>query len=240
MSNAPTQPGVSGRREYLVLAALVLLGLAVALGTVGVVMAADGAGAPEPAPTISSLRNDTTVSSLGSPASLEPSTVTSGATSLVSSTTTTIYTHPIPQPVRIVIPTIRVDARIIPVGLLEDGSMEVPPFGLAGWYKLGAVPGGNGPAVIVAHVDSKKGPDVFYYLKNLEPGDEIMVYGEDGDLAVFVVDSKEKELKTELPVDRIWNDSKEPLIRLITCAGEFNRRTGHYLSNLIIYGHLKR
>ena len=66
--------------------------------------------------------------------------------------------------------------------------MEVPPFGLAGWFRAGPTPGASGPAVIVGHVDSKKGPDVFYRLNKLKPGDEILVYGKSGDVAVFVVD----------------------------------------------------
>jgi sortase (surface protein transpeptidase) len=155
-----------------------------------------------------------------------------------STSTTTIYTHEIPDPIRIVIPAIEVDAEVISVGLLENGDMDVPPFGLAGWYNLGPAPGAKGPAVIVAHVDTKKGPDVFYHLKELEPDDEILVYGEDGDVATFVVESKEQQLKSELPTDRIWDDTWEPVIRLITCGGEFDRHWGHYLSNVIVYGHL--
>ena len=54
------------------------------------------------------------------------------------------------------------------------------------------------------------------------------------------MDAKEQALKTDLPTERIWNGSKKPLIRLITCGGEFDRSTGHYLSNLIVYGHLVR
>jgi len=175
--------------------------------------------------------------------SLKPSTtlpVPSTTSRLRATTTTTaaIYVHAISDPVRIVIPAIEVDAKIIPVGLLENGDMRVPSFGLAGWYELGPAPGAGGPAVIVAHVDSKKGPDVFYRLRQLEPGDEFVVYGSEGDSASFVVDSREQQLKSDLPADRIWNDTWEPVIRLITCAGDFDRDWGHYLSNVIVYGHL--
>jgi sortase (surface protein transpeptidase) len=155
-----------------------------------------------------------------------------------STTTTTIYLHAIADPARIVIPAIKVDAKVIQVGLLDNGDMQVPSFGLAGWYKLGPAPGAGGPAVIVAHVDSKKGPDVFYRLKELEPGDEVTVYGKDGDTATFAVDSREQQPKKELPADRIWNDTWEPVIRLITCGGDFDRDWGHYLANVIVYGHL--
>jgi sortase (surface protein transpeptidase) len=114
----------------------------------------------------------------------------------------------------------------------------VPPFGVAGWFGVGPAPGTPGPAVVVAHVDSKKGPDVFYRLKQLVAGDEILVYDKNGDVAEFAVDSSEMTLKSELPTERIWDNTRDPVIRLITCAGKFDRASGHYLSNLIVYGHL--
>jgi sortase (surface protein transpeptidase) len=132
------------------------------------------------------------------------------------------------------------DATVIEVGLLENGDMEVPPFGLVGWYKLGPAPGASGPAVIVGHVDTKSGPDVFYHLRDLEPGEEVLVYDADGDVATFAVDSREQQLKNELPTEKIWSDTEEPVVRLITCGGDFDRRSRHYLSNVIVYGHLVR
>ncbi len=93
---------------------------------------------------------------------------------------------------------------------------------------------------MLAHVDSVHGRDVFYYLRHIEEGDQIFVYGADFDPAVFVVDSLEQQLKSELPRDRIWYYSKEPLIRLITCGGTFDHHWGHYLYNVIVYGHLVR
>ena len=57
---------------------------------------------------------------------------------------------------------------------------------------------------------------------------------------MFVVESVEEELKIDLPRDRIWSYSSTALIRLITCGGEWDRNSRHYLSNLIVYGHLVR
>jgi hypothetical protein len=155
-----------------------------------------------------------------------------------SPTTTGVFLHAIREPARVVIPSIGVDAELVGVGLESNGDMEVPPFGLAAWYKLGPVPGAAGPAVIVAHVDSKAGPDVFYHLKELKRGEKISVYGRDGDAATFQVDGKEQQLKTDLPVERIWKTTRLPLLRLITCGGQFDRSTGNYRSNVIVYAHL--
>jgi sortase (surface protein transpeptidase) len=154
------------------------------------------------------------------------------------SSTTTIYVHPILDPVRVVIPAIGVDATILKVGVQSDGNMEVPPFGYAGWFRVGPAPGEPGPAVVVAHVDTKKGPDVFYRLDELKPGDVVQISNENGDTATFVVDWSELVPKTDLPTKRIWENTPDPVIRLITCGGEFDRSTGHYKSNTIVYAHL--
>lgn len=148
--------------------------------------------------------------------------------------------HPIPDPARIVIPAIDVDALVVEVGVAKNGSMELPPFGLAAWFRVGPAPGAPGPAVIIGHVDSPKRPDVFYHLRKLRPGDAILVIDESGDAATFVVDWQETVLKTDLPTERIWAPTSEAVIRLITCGGKWDKKAGHYLSNTIVYGHLVR
>jgi Sortase domain len=142
------------------------------------------------------------------------------------------------RPTRIVIPAIGVEARVVAVGLRADGAMEVPDVDLAGWYQPGPRPGERGPAVIVGHVDSRSGPAVFYALNQLRTGDRIVV-GQDGSPAsVFAVERLERQPKGALPVGRIWNRTGAPVLRLITCGGSFDRSTGHYRDNLIVYASL--
>lgn len=142
---------------------------------------------------------------------------------------------PIAHPVRVEIPAIGVDAELIEVGLQPDGAMEVPDFGLAGWYGNGPEPGAAGPAVIVAHVDSRRGPDVFHRLRELEPGDEIRVHGADGQTLAWTMDTSELVDKNQLPTERIWTDTEQPVLRLITCGGEFDPSVRSYRSNVIVY-----
>ena len=94
-----------------------------------------------------------------------------GSTSSSASTATTAFTHAIADPVRLVIPALKVDAKIVAVGLTNGSDMEIPTVGLVGWYKLGPAPGATGPSVLVSHVSwaGKKG--AFYKLKDLKPGD---------------------------------------------------------------------
>jgi hypothetical protein len=38
-----------------------------------------------------------------------------------------------------------------------------------------------------------------------------------------------------LPTERIWNRTSEPVLRLITCGGSFDRSSGHYRDNIIVF-----
>jgi hypothetical protein len=146
--------------------------------------------------------------------------------------------EPAPEPATVLVPAIGVEAELVPLGLQPDGAMELPDFGTAGWYELGPMPGEDGPAVIAAHLDDQQGPDVFYELEQLVPGDEVTVTRADGSTVSFVVEDMEFTLKEALPVERIWGPTDGPTLRLITCGGTFDRRTGHYRSNLIVYATL--
>lgn len=157
-----------------------------------------------------------------------------------TTTSTAPVAHAIEAPSRIIIPVIGVDAKMVDVGLKPNGDMQVPRFGYAGWFKFGPLPGATGPAVIVGHVDTRTRQDVFYRLHELRPGDEFYVGNTRGDTAAFVVDYSESVLKTDLPTERIWEVTSQAVIRLITCGGDWDAATGHYLSNLIVYGHLVR
>lgn len=154
------------------------------------------------------------------------------------STGATALTHVIADPVRLVIPALEVDATVTSVGLKNGDEMEIPEVGLVGWYKHGPAPGAAGPSVLVSHVSYNGEKGVFYKLKDLKQGDQFSVYDASGDYAVFQVDSCETILKTKLPTERIWNETEESVIRLVTCGGEYDSKSRHYLSNVIVYGHL--
>jgi sortase (surface protein transpeptidase) len=138
-------------------------------------------------------------------------------------------------PMAITIPAIGLKAGIVRVGLAADGAMQLPKPDQVGWYDRGPWPGEPGPAVLVGHVDDRTGPAVFYRLRQLRPGDEILVGQRDGSTARFRVQRLERHPKDALPTRRIWAATSEPVLRLITCGGSFNHTTGHYRDNLIVY-----
>ncbi|GAB2769645.1 class F sortase [Nocardioides salsibiostraticola] len=141
------------------------------------------------------------------------------------------------RPLHVSVPAIGVDHDLSPVGLNADGSMTVPDFGRVAWYDEGPRPGASGGAVIVAHVHGPDGPDVFWDLATLVPGDEITVEHSRGS-STFVVTASEDVAKEELPYDRIWPDTEERLLRLITCGGDRDPVVGGYPDNTIVYARL--
>jgi hypothetical protein len=141
-----------------------------------------------------------------------------------------------PRPVAIEIPAIGVRAPIIRLGLNRDRSLQVPAdFADAGWWSGGPRPGEPGPAVIAGHVDSYTGPAVFYRIRELRPHDTIVVRRRDGSRARFTVLGSERYPKAHFPTARVYGATRRPTLRLITCGGPFDRSSGHYVDNTVVY-----
>lgn len=160
-----------------------------------------------------------------------------------------------PDPTRITIPKIEAESSLIPLGLTLDGELEVPDVdepAQAGWYagenkdEPGDEwdPGEPGPAVIAGHVDGlhpdgRKGkPGIFARLDELDPGDEVVVEQANGDRLTYRVTAVEQVPKAEFPWDRVMAENGRPTLQLITCGGAFDRATGHYLDNTIVWTEL--
>jgi sortase (surface protein transpeptidase) len=141
-----------------------------------------------------------------------------------------------PIPVRISIPAIGVDARVIPLGLNRDRTIQVPKnFANAGWFRPGPEPGEQGAAVVVGHLDSTRGPGVFYRLRALRTGDVITIHLQDRSTVRFVARSTVRVPKNRFPTKRVYARTKQPTLRLITCAGKLNPTTGHHPDNYIVF-----
>jgi hypothetical protein len=138
-------------------------------------------------------------------------------------------------PVRLQIPAIGVDTGLEYLGLEPDGSMQSPTqYPVAGWYARGVHPGDPGPAIIAGHVDSYKGPAVFYDLGELKTGDTVLVTRADRSVLKFVVDSKAQYPKAHFPTAEVYGPTPTPELRLITCTGIFDRSKRSYEDNLVV------
>lgn len=139
------------------------------------------------------------------------------------------------RPVRLRIPTIGVDSRIVDLRVDAAGVL-VPPrtADVTGWFKAGPVPGTIGPALLAGHVDSQAGPGVFFRLTTLRRGDVIIVDRADRSSVSFVVDSSTQVPKIAFPTELVYSPKPVAQLRLITCGGYFNRGTRSYLDNVIV------
>lgn len=139
------------------------------------------------------------------------------------------------RPAGLVVPGAQIDAPAVgTLGLDADGELQAPadPQGV-GWF--GATPGDTGPAVLVGHVDSWRGPGVFWHLKDLRPGDPIDVPRSDGTVARFVVDRVQTVDKDAFPTQAVYGPTAGPALRLVTCGGPFDRTVRSYEDNVIVF-----
>jgi hypothetical protein len=148
-----------------------------------------------------------------------------------------------PVPVRLEIARIGVSTGLQRLGRDRHGAVEVPSgphqWDTAGWYAAGTRPGDPGSAVILGHVDSKRGPAVFYRLRELRRGDLVEVARADGSTVRFAVERTRQYDKRRFPTDEVYYPTLTPALRLVTCGGEFDATAGHYRSNIIVFATLR-
>ncbi len=139
-------------------------------------------------------------------------------------------------PVSLTIPAIGVHTRLIRLGVTAQGTLQVPTSTtVAGWYTGSPRPGEIGSSVIAGHIDSYRGPGIFYRLSELRPGERIYVRRADRSLAVFSVYAVREYPKDHFPTGRVYGPAPDAELHLITCGGSFDYTTHSYLSNVVVY-----
>lgn len=137
------------------------------------------------------------------------------------------------------IPAIGVSTDLESLAVDSSGILHPPTdFDKAGWFSGGVLPGQVGPAVIAGHIDSAVRPAVFEHLPELVPGNTISVSLSDGTSVSFVVASSSLVSKAAFPTAEVYGSAPTPQLRLITCDGPFDRSTGHYTDNLVVFATL--
>lgn len=139
-------------------------------------------------------------------------------------------------PTRLEIPALGLDQELIELGLEADGAMEVPfDFSDVGWFTGGGMPGGIGPTVLAGHVDSFRGPAVFFDLHELTPGDTVSVTDVDGAVVTYEVYRSEEFTKAGFPTAEVFGSIPADELRLITCSGFFDEDARDYDSNRVVF-----
>ncbi|WP_437034963.1 class F sortase [Streptomyces sp. enrichment culture] len=145
------------------------------------------------------------------------------------------------EPTRLLIPEIDVDAPFTDLAIGKGGQLEAPPprdTNLVGWFAKGATPGETGTSIIAGHVDTATSPAVFARLSELEEGDRFRVVRADGSKATFEVHDTEAFEKDDFPNELVYADAPRAEVRLITCAGDYDRAARDYTENLVVFAHL--
>ena len=142
-------------------------------------------------------------------------------------------------PVEISFPTFEQVCEVQPVGKInpstkeEVGPEEPGAMGtidsnvIAAWYKYGPSPGDAGNAIINGHKSWKGERGVFYELKEMNLGDQVVVKMSDGSYLYWYVDTVSVYPRDEVPIDVMeprWGE--EPMLTLISCTGSWDAVAG--------------
>ena len=229
MTTAPPADSSRDPRRWWVAVVVVLLVVGAGFLSVGLLGNKDRPAGAAAAPQMTSLPAGHPSRSTSAKPSTKPSTKPSGPSALPGIVARSV-------PVRLRIPAIGMSVSLSTLGLNRDGTVQVPTnFQEAGWFRLGPSPGQMGSAVILGHVDSYKGPAAFYRLSSLRAGDQVDVSLVGGAVAHFVVKTMATYAKKNFPAQQVYGSHGYSGLQLVTCGGQFDSQTGHYLSNVVAY-----
>lgn len=206
-------------------------GFAAVLVLAGVLIAVWWTG--RPAPTVGAQA----VRALQSASPPTPTSAPFGAPAVPTVAATVPTPQPVTAPRTLTLPSLGVTAAVEPTGVDERGEFAVPPsVDVVGWYRLG--PGldePTGSVVLGGHVDSATdGPGAFRRLAELEPGDEVLVTGQDGGERRYRVVAREQRPKQDLDLAPYFARDGAPRLTLFTCGGDFDSGARSYSDNVIV------
>lgn len=145
-------------------------------------------------------------------------------------------------PVHIRIPAIGIDANVEPVSILPNSNLDTPhqnPWDSTGWYKDGPRPGEMGSAVIDGHVDRPGGgPAVFWNLRYLKAGDQIIVITSNKHQLLFHVTARIAYPAHEAPLQNIFGDNSGKYLNLITCDGYWIPSEQQTSARMVVFARL--
>jgi LPXTG-site transpeptidase (sortase) family protein len=142
-------------------------------------------------------------------------------------------------PRMISIPSIQVNARILHLGVDDKNVLKSPNniFDTA-WYQSSARPTDTKGAMLIdGHVSGPTKHGVFYDIKKLKKGDDIVVERGDGQKIHFEVVEVMTTLAEEVNMSALLRsiDESKLGLNLITCGGTFNAETNTFESRTQVF-----
>ena len=165
---------------------------------------------------------------------------------------------PIEVPLELQIPSLKINAPVLAVGLTAENLMDAPKGQIsdpiwhkAFWYRGSSIPGEVGTATIAGHVDDPFGlPQIFAHLQDLQPGDLVIIHVKDTTVDIrFIVDkimvyslqefSSPAVLRQIFGAGPVAGTAPQPSpdglshLTLITCTGNF--ANDHFDHHVVVY-----
>ena len=137
------------------------------------------------------------------------------------------------RPVRVRVPSVGIDAAVVPTGA-NANQIVVPPVHRVGWFRGGPRPGEPGRTILIAHIDSLDGPAAFTGLPDVADGARVTVVGSDGAPHRYRISRTVEIPKPQFPADLVYDPTARSTLVLITCTGAFDPDTG-YEDNFIAF-----
>lgn len=144
-------------------------------------------------------------------------------------------------PVGLALPELDIEVPVDPVGVQEDGQMEIPPRAeRAGWYRFGPAPAdGSGTVVVAAHVDSvASGVGPFARLHDATEGTLAVVTSADGTRHTYRVTEVRQVTKAEAEWAPVFTREGPSRLVLVTCGGTFQPDQRRYSDNVVVVAEL--
>ena len=164
---------------------------------------------------------------------------------------------PVDTPLELWIPSLQLSAPVVGVGItsknvmdVPQGSAEDPVWQKAFWYRGGGIPGDLGTATIAGHVHGGGRPALFARLKDLRPGNLIIIHDTQSGLDVRFLVVRTESYSVQQAADPsvlvqiygsgpVSGKGPQPApdglshLTLITCGG--NLIHGSYDHRLVVY-----
>ncbi len=140
------------------------------------------------------------------------------------------------------VPSLHINARVKAAGLDSGGAVEAPKnIYDVNWYNGSVLPGGNaGTTLLVGHLSGWTAPGVFKRLDKVKSGELIELERGDGKKLRYIVEKIEK-----LPVENIdmgavlaSDATDKHVLKLMTCAGSYDRQSESFRERSIVYASL--